>query len=192
MKKINKKGFVMAETIIVSVFVMAIVSFLIMNALPLIGEYERIANYDTLESKYNANLIRKMILMSDEKSDAGERKVYKDVILALGTDFYKIYSMDNFCNKYNDAGGSRVISYMANCKMLLGTYYLNVKNIIITSYSISSLKHDVNDIDVSRAFRDYIKYIPSYENGQFAGVATARRLLVEFSDGTFSNIEVIN
>ena len=92
MKKINKKGFVMAETIIVSVFVMTIVSFLIMNALPLIGEYERIANYDTLESKYNANLIRKMILMSDEKSDAGERKVYKDVILALGTDFEATYS----------------------------------------------------------------------------------------------------
>ena len=184
MKNMNKKGFVMAETIIVSVFVMTIVSFLILNVLPLVGEYERLLNYDTVEAKYNAHLIRKMILMSNTD--------YKEAMLNIGTNNYQLYTKSGFCNKYSDyTVNSITTTYVNNCFALLGEDYLNVKNVIISSYVVSSLQENVNTVDISRAFKDYIKYIPSYENGQYSSIATAKRLLIEFGDGTFSNIEVI-
>ena len=40
-KKSNNKGFILVETLIVSVFIMAIFSILYTNFFPLIGEYER-------------------------------------------------------------------------------------------------------------------------------------------------------
>ena len=62
MKKIDTRGFVMVETIIVAVFVIGICTFLFANFLPLIGDYERVSNYDTVTSKYKVHEIRKMIL----------------------------------------------------------------------------------------------------------------------------------
>mgnify|MGYP006955121113 CR=1 FL=1 len=42
MKKIDNKGFVIVETIIVAVFIIGICTFLFANFIPLIGEYERV------------------------------------------------------------------------------------------------------------------------------------------------------
>lgn len=41
-KKIDNKGFMLAETLVVSIFVMSIFSFIYANILPLIAEYEKI------------------------------------------------------------------------------------------------------------------------------------------------------
>ena len=49
MKKNNKNGFVLVETLIVVVFVAAIFSIMFLNFYPLIGEYERRENYDDVE-----------------------------------------------------------------------------------------------------------------------------------------------
>ena len=64
MKKINKKGFVLAEAIVVAVFVLSLFVFLFSNLVPLVGQYEAHEKYDTIDSVYNTNLIRTMI-MSD-------------------------------------------------------------------------------------------------------------------------------
>ena len=61
MKKNNKNGFVLVETLIVVVFVAAIFSIIFLNFYPLIGEYERRENYDDVESKYGAYWVKKMI-----------------------------------------------------------------------------------------------------------------------------------
>ena len=45
-KIVNKKGFMLVETLIVSVFILAIFSLLYTNIIPLVGEYERLKNYD--------------------------------------------------------------------------------------------------------------------------------------------------
>lgn len=41
MKKINSSGFVLAETLVVTVFLMVIFSMIYASFLPLIGEYEK-------------------------------------------------------------------------------------------------------------------------------------------------------
>lgn len=61
MKKINSSGFVLAETLVVTVFLMTIFAMLYSNFLPLIGEYEKRENYDSVDGKYAVYWIKRMI-----------------------------------------------------------------------------------------------------------------------------------
>ena len=54
MKKINNKGFVLAETLVVTVFLMILFTMIYSNFYPLIGEYEKRENYDDVDGKYVA------------------------------------------------------------------------------------------------------------------------------------------
>ena len=60
MKK-NNKGFVLVETLIVTVFVMAVFSVIYINFYPLAGEYERREFYDDVDSKYSAYWVKRFI-----------------------------------------------------------------------------------------------------------------------------------
>ncbi len=60
MKK-NNKGFVLAETLIVTVFLMVLFSMLYSNFYPLIGEYEKRENYDTVDGKYAVFWLKRII-----------------------------------------------------------------------------------------------------------------------------------
>ena len=51
-KKLNNGGFVLVETLIVSVFVMSIFSILYNNFFPLMGEYEKREVYVDVDAKY--------------------------------------------------------------------------------------------------------------------------------------------
>ena len=61
MKKINSEGFALVEMVIVSAFVMGLLTLMYTNFYPMIGEYERRENYDNIESVYNTFLVKKMI-----------------------------------------------------------------------------------------------------------------------------------
>lgn len=61
MKK-NNKGFVLAEAIIVSVFVLEMFTYLAMNVIPLISRYERVVNYDNPQEIYLANTLYEEML----------------------------------------------------------------------------------------------------------------------------------
>lgn len=65
MKKINNRGFILAETLIVSVFVMLLFTMIYNNFFPLIGEYEKRENYDDVDGKYTAYWIKKLIESAD-------------------------------------------------------------------------------------------------------------------------------
>ena len=60
MKK-NNNGFVLVETLVVTVFVMAIFSVIYVNFYPLAGEYERREFYDDVDSKYETYWIKRFI-----------------------------------------------------------------------------------------------------------------------------------
>lgn len=61
MTKLNQKGFVLAETLIVTVFVMVIFSMLYSNFYPILAEYEVREGYDDVDSKYAVYWIKKTI-----------------------------------------------------------------------------------------------------------------------------------
>lgn len=61
MKKINQKGFVLAETLVVAVFLMAIFTLIFTNFYPLMGEYEKRESYDDVDGKYSVYWLKRMI-----------------------------------------------------------------------------------------------------------------------------------
>lgn len=65
MKKMNSKGFVLAETLIVTVFLMIIFTMLYSNFYPLIGEYEKRENYNDVNGIYAVYWLKRMIESPD-------------------------------------------------------------------------------------------------------------------------------
>lgn len=61
MIKKNNKGFILAETLVVTVFLMYIFTMLYANFYPLIGEYEKRESYDDVDGKYAIFWIKKLI-----------------------------------------------------------------------------------------------------------------------------------
>ena len=61
MKKINRNGFVLAETLVVTVFLMVIFTMLYRNFYPLIGEYEKRENYNDVDSMYSVYWLKRLI-----------------------------------------------------------------------------------------------------------------------------------
>ncbi len=68
MKK-NNKGFVLAEAIIVSVFVLGMFTYLAMNVIPLISRYERVVNYDNPQEIYLANTLYEEMLNVEDNTN---------------------------------------------------------------------------------------------------------------------------
>lgn len=67
MKKLvlNSQGFVLVETLIVTVFVMAIFSIIYTNFYPIMAEYEKREVYDDVDGKYGSYWIKKIIQSND-------------------------------------------------------------------------------------------------------------------------------
>ena len=85
MKKINKidsRGFVIVETIVVAVFIIGICTFLFANFLPLIGDYERVSDYDGLDSKYKTHEIRKMLLR-EIANDNSKKAIFSSHLILI-------------------------------------------------------------------------------------------------------------
>ena len=118
----NNNGFVLVEAIITSIFVLGFFSFLIANLLPMVGEYEKSLDYDSISSKYDAHLIRKMILK--------DNSCRTENLINLST--YDYYEFE----------GTDICLYLDNvnyCKELLSEDYLDVNKIILTNFESSSL-----------------------------------------------------
>lgn len=186
MKKIDNKGFVIVETIIVAVFIIGICTFLFANFIPLIGEYERVEKYDTLEKKYKTNEIRKMILMELTSSN-------EEIFTSVDADAYKIYSTVK--EKVNDKEitTNEICSHLKSvnyCNMLLSEDFMNVKSIVVTPFKLANFKTITkSNNNFTKAERQYIQYLPSY-NKYSSRYDSYYRILVFYNDGEFSNIEV--
>ena len=173
MKKINKKGFILVEAIVVGVFVLSLFTFLFVNIIPLIGKYEEQEMYDTIDGIYNTNLIRAMILGDDNMN----------AVLTLGDTPYVLYTPATFCAKLNK------VNY---CNKLLSKDYLNVKKIYITWYRTNSIKNVAKNAnnDFDRATRDYIANIDNFSQPTGAIYEKYKRIIIYYDDGSFTNMEL--
>lgn len=130
MKK-NNKGFVLAEAIIVSVFVLGMFTYLAMNVIPLISRYERVVNYDNPQEIYLANTlyeemveletsnnvqssitmnINNNVLKCNDRVNAtctGSDKFYEELGKALKIKAIYTYDTGNNCEKISNDKGLR-------------------------------------------------------------------------------------
>jgi len=171
--KRQKNGFVIVETIVVVVFVLGLITFLFYNVLPLVGEYERISKYDSIGSKYDAHMIKKMLLKDGCKLQN---------ILSFGS------------NGYNHFTGTELCFYIDNknyCEKLLSKDFLDVKEIIITDYIVSDIFKTRASESFGREAADYVNQLPNFNNSAVFSYHYQKRIIVIFNDGTASNLEIL-
>lgn len=168
MKK-NQKGFVLAETLIVTVFVMYIFTLIYSNFYPLIGEYEKREDYDTLDGKYAMFWIKSIIESSSYHLDSD----------AINTSGYIRFSCENIEDPHSEE------ELKAQCKKLVKEMSINGCNdngencdLFISKYQIGNkADHDTicmegpcfkkiaeeNGTIFDVNFQEYIDYLPNYE-----------------------------
>ena len=106
----NNKGFILIELLVVAVFTSALFTFLYVNVIPLIGDYEKEERYDTVETKYILYDIRKSILEFDDGTWTNiKTKVNNDGLTRLYCyNNNKIHFYNNTCDTTDDNTLSKV------------------------------------------------------------------------------------
>lgn len=206
MKKINENGFVLAEGIVVAVFVLGMFTLLITTVLPLISKYEKVLDYDNPEDIYSVNLLADawfeydsikniaddLILCSDRYQDPCWRQftLNEDGTLPLRSATSLSYYIDgnytsnSFCNN----------NY---CIKLFSKNYLNVKNILFINMESSEFLNRTLEIGntctspyliscLNRANKEYINYFLK----QHSDVDSGLGVLVSFRNGKYAGIIV--
>lgn len=179
-KFINNKGFVLVETLVVSVFVVTVFTFLYINVLPLIGSYEEEVNYDSIDTKYIGNLARNNLKYNLNSAynkniiDAME-KTLNNGPSNNGALYIEISDCDKEITFTDDYGTTRTepifevqgYEIYAQCEEFMSL--TNVEHIYITKYNLSDIKKAINNTDtsvnnLSSQTKEYIKFLPTYEN----------------------------
>lgn len=166
MKK-NNKGFVLVETLVVTVFVMAVFSVIYINFYPLVGEYERREFYDDVDSKYGAFWMKRFIQDSSYSLTTFKGNV-------AGSKHYHVFS----CSQLSAKQGL--------CENLRTK--LHIKNVYITDYNLTQFK-TVAAVEggFSDSLKSYIDYLPEYK---VASLNNANyRVIIEFERKTYDNTD---
>ena len=157
MKTNRQNGFLLVETLIVTVFVMTLFLFIYRNVVPLIGEYTRRENYDDIDSVYAASLIRNLIL-SDGNYDS----------LVAGIDNEHPYKDISDCNLYQQKNLCNTLKEQLNITQVIDENNNVVDGkIYLSRYELTRLKRQVSEgrifnNNTERGIREYISYLPNY------------------------------
>lgn len=162
MKKMNKKGFMLAETLIVSTFIMTILIFLYVQFRTVTDSYNTSFKYNNVNNVYAANNIR---------------------IFLNGENISKIRS-DLAASNYIDVTGcpTTYITEVSYCRKLFED--LKVNKVLVVSDDLSKVKGHLNS-SWSQNLKDFIKALKTdSETG-------AIRLIIEYNDDTYASLKFV-
>ena len=186
MKKLNSKGFVMTETLVVAVFIMGIFGIMYNNYYPLIGEYERREVFDDVDSKYGAFWIKRFIQHSSYDLSAAQKNT-------INNNGYVLFSCNNINNDYRKTMCNKLLK-----ELEVKDYNVQPK-VYITKYNLEAFKNnvaaDTNYATFSGGFSDYVNFLPLYRVPSLNDAEY--RVLIEFDRNknglnytTYATIEV--
>lgn len=159
MKKMNNKGFLLAESLVASTFVLTVLVLLFVQFKTLFNSYEDSYDYNTVEGIYNLNTMKKFITQN-------ETTPLKNQMTAG----YKIVAKDNRCTV--DTG----IANLPFCDELVSK--MGLKTLLYTNSNLSSL--NTSNAIFTESFKQFIKRIKNENN--------KNRLIGQFNDGTYATI----
>lgn len=169
-KKLNSGGFILVETLVVSVFVMSIFSILYNNFYPLIGEYEKREVYDEIDAKYATYWIKRMIQDPNVEFTT-------DNIDALNNAGYFKFNCDYFEPDVSDDEKEKM------CKRVVKASQVRITggapHIYVTTYNLENFKSKIQDVnDMSGGMHRYVQNLPDYKAESSNGAQY--RVIVEF------------
>ena len=192
MKKFNNKGFVLAETLVVTVFVMSIFTLLYVNFFPLLGEYAKREFYDDIDSKYDVYWLKRMIqnsaMLSDTTFNAKTLQVSNNRYAEITcNDFESQYQ--GMCKEYinmlvatdpNDHSNTDEVNKNKLIRIYLTNYKLgNKQNPELSFKQLVKNDSESDNPRFSTNFHDYVSYLPNYETNASPNGAWYR-IIVEF------------
>ncbi|HPE14875.1 MAG TPA: glycine-rich protein [Bacilli bacterium] len=169
MRKMNNKGFMIVEVLVVTVVVMIIFLVIYSNFYPLVGEYERRLEYSDVESKYALFNIKKIYANRSNgnrykvRSDFGvEDTVYIDLLETVNDELvcksdYILANDQTYCNTLVNS--------------------LGIERIIVSEYNTLSLKGQ----NIEAKLNKYIDYLPEYSS--FINDNTMYRMIIKTENG---------
>ena len=186
MKKLNSKGFVMTETLVVAVFFFFFFGIMYNNYYPLIGEYERREVFDDVDSKYGAFWIKRFIQHSSYDLSAAQKNT-------INNNGYVLFSCSNINNDYRKTMCNKLLK-----ELEVKDYNVQPK-VYITKYNLETFKNnvaaDTNYATFSGGFSDYVNFLPLYRVPSLNDAEY--RVLIEFDRNknglnytTYATIEV--
>ena len=161
MKKLNNRGFLLVETLVVATFVMTVLVILFLQFKNLITNYNNSFNYNTVEGIYSLNTIKKYLNQNYNEVDAQNKFNFADkkyIIIVNTTNEGTNCPTEeyNFCPSLITDGNFKTV------------YYAN-----------KGIKDEHENI--SQGMQNFIKQLNFGENDT--------RLIAEYENGTFASIK---
>lgn len=173
MKK-NNKGFVLAEAIIVSVFVLGMFTYLAMNVIPLISRYERVVNYDNPQEIYLANTLYEEMLNVEATNN-----IKTDIEL----------SIENTNNGTGDE--PNLTCTRSKGEICTGSvdFYKELGKALkieaIYTYDTTNLNKNCEGISNDKGLKNYCEYYIKRKNGEVKSITKA--FMIKFSGDKENN-----
>ena len=160
MKK-NNKGFVLAEAIIVSVFVLGMFTYLAMNVIPLISRYERVVNYDNPQEIYLANTLYEEMVELETSNN-----VQSSITMSInnnGLECNDSVSVNNTCT-----GSSEFYEDLGKALKIKAIYTYDTTN-----------NNDCESIKNDKGLKNYCEYYIKRKKGEGKNIIKA--FMIKFS-----------
>ena len=144
----DKKGFVLAETLVVTIFVLLIFNILYNSAVPLLGRYQQLLYYNDLDATYDLYHIRNL-LKRDERFNEIMNKDFAILKCAKNeNDDNNVENIGNFtdCNNLYSSLG---IEYSDNIDIKDEVIYLKK----------SAINQVKNHSEISNQIKDYLDVV---------------------------------
>ena len=134
----NKKGFVLVETLVVVIFVLLIFTILYNSAVPLLGRYKELSYYNDLDTTYDLYYLKKMVIGDDNYST-----------ITNSTNGYNILRCTN-----------GTINNYTECNKLFTALDIDIDDkllyINLDDYNENTFNNDSN---ITNEINDYLKFI---------------------------------
>ena len=118
MKKLNNKGFVLAETMVVAVFIMTIFGIIFINFYPLMAQYEKREFYDDIDSKYDVYWFKRIIENKKFVSNSTINSFNSQLSGGVGRVAFTCSNVEisyrSICQQYWNASGIQKLYFFRN------------------------------------------------------------------------------
>lgn len=169
--KMKNNGFILIETLIVSVFVLSTLVFLFVQFQKIEEGYSKTFIYNTTDNLYKVHNIREYLLEGLNTTSNYDRVLTK--FLSSTDTYYDLTSCPDTEILYNKLYCERLLTQMG------------VKTVIFTRDDLTEIKADLNNLYfISEDMKEFIRYL------KIAGTPGQYRLIVEFNNSTFGTLKI--
>lgn len=173
MKKIDNKGFLLVETLVVSTFVLGVLIILFLQFKTLLINYNHTYDYNTVEGVYNLNAVK--TYLNENQNNANS---LNSILISSEKPYLIVYDNDN--NKCNSSLKLENLNY---CNDMMGD--AGFEKVIYTKSEVSVLKRYMKnegkeDTDLNESLRNFINRLDDKKS--------KNRLIAEYKNKTFASI----